>query len=85
MSPVFENNRELPLDKYVLLKGGETKTPVPGKYAENGSAKNPATKRRHCALKARPPLSPLSCLKALHSLSQPTFMAGSASWSTNAA
>ena len=77
VSPILEDNREL--DKYVLLKGGETKTPVPGKYAENGSAKNPATKRRHCALKARPPLSTLSCLKALHSLSQPLLMAGSES------
>ena len=34
VSPGFENNTRLPLDKYVLLKGGETKTPVPGKYAE---------------------------------------------------
>ena len=85
MSPGFENNKELPLDKYVLLKGGETKTPVPGKYAENGQAKTPAAERRHCALQARPPLTPLSCLKALHSLSQPTSTAGSAPWSTNAA
>ena len=85
MSPGLENDTRLPLDKYVLLKGGKTKTPVPGKYAENGSAKTPATKRRHCALQARPPLTPLSCLKALHSLSQPTSMAGSASWSLNAA
>ena len=54
VSPILEDNREL--DKYVLLKGGKTKTPVPGKYAENGSAKTPATKRCHCALKA-PPLS----------------------------
>ena len=77
VSPILEDNREL--DKYVLLKGGKTKTPVPGKYAENGSAKTPATKRCHCALKARPPLSTLSCLKALHSLSQPLLMAGSES------
>ena len=84
MSPRTENNVRLPLDKYVLIKGGETKTPVPGKYAEMDKPRllplRDATAPCKCA-----PLSHHSCLKALHSLSQPTSMAGSASWSTNAA
>ena len=50
MSPGLENNTRLPLDKYVLLKGGETKTPVPGKYLEMDELRLPAPESCHCAI-----------------------------------
>ena len=85
MSPRTENNVRLPLDKHVLLKGGETKTPVPGEYSEMDKPRLLPLRAAPAPCMRAPPLTPLSCLKALHSLSQPTSTAGSAPWSTNAA
>ena len=52
VSPETKDSMVLPLDKHVLLKGGELQHPVPGKYLEKDEPMLPATETSHAPMYA---------------------------------
>ena len=52
MSPENENLMMLPLDKHVLLKGGELQYLVPGEYLEKDEPMFPANETSHAPMYA---------------------------------